>query len=203
MYSFFKICNLFAMLMLMLRPMPTPMSMLMLRYQSRNFQTAIENYIPCFKNQFIHANLRKLFLITAFSGQVQPHKIDCSIILMGVLSYSLYRRRHHRCSVKKVFLKISQVSQENTCVGVSFNKFCNLIKKRLQHRCFTVKSEKFLKNICELLFLHILISSKSMVCTKITAQLLILNVAPFFVWILVSFYRNFEYSSPTFYAPSH
>ena len=25
-----------------------------------------------------------------------------------------------RCSVKKVFLKISQNSQENTCVGVSF-----------------------------------------------------------------------------------
>ena len=25
-----------------------------------------------------------------------------------------------RCSVKKLFLKISQYSQENTCVGVSF-----------------------------------------------------------------------------------
>ena len=91
--------------MSMLRPMPTPMAMMMLRYQSRNFQMATEYYTPCSKNQFIHVNLRKLFLITAFSGQVQSHKIDCSIILTGVLSYSLYRRRHHRCSVKKVFYK--------------------------------------------------------------------------------------------------
>ena len=31
-----------------------------------------------------------------------------------------YRSSHRRCSVKKVFLKISQNSQENTCVRVSF-----------------------------------------------------------------------------------
>ena len=45
-----------------------------------------------------------------------------------------------RCSVKKVFLKISQYSQENTCVGVSFNKVAGLKPpkrlKRLQDRCF-------------------------------------------------------------------
>ena len=40
-----------------------------------------------------------------------------------------------RCSVKKVFLEISQNSQENTCARVSFfNKVaglaCNFIKKR-------------------------------------------------------------------------
>ena len=33
-----------------------------------------------------------------------------------------YRSSHWRCSVKTVFLKISQNSQENTCVGVSFLK---------------------------------------------------------------------------------
>ena len=48
---------------------------------------------------------------------------------------------------KKKFLKISQILQENTCVGVS-------IKKRLQHRCFPVKFAKFLRtpilrNICQ------------------------------------------------------
>ena len=30
-----------------------------------------------------------------------------------------FKNSHPRCSVKKVFLKISQISQENTCVGVS------------------------------------------------------------------------------------
>ena len=30
-----------------------------------------------------------------------------------------FKSSHRRCSVKKVFLKISQISQENTCVGVS------------------------------------------------------------------------------------
>ena len=49
---------------------------------------------------------------------------------------------------KKGGLKILQFSQEITWVGVSF------IKKRLQHRCFSVKFKKFLripilKNICE------------------------------------------------------
>ena len=56
------------------------------------------------------------------------------------------------CSVKKMFLKISQTSQENTCVGVSFLKSYrpegyNFIKQRLQHRCFPVNFAKFLKNL--------------------------------------------------------
>ena len=35
------------------------------------------------------------------------------------------------CSSKYVFLTISNISQENACVG-------GIIKKRLQHRCFLV-----------------------------------------------------------------
>ena len=31
-----------------------------------------------------------------------------------------YRSSHRRCSIKMLFLKISQYSQENICVGVSF-----------------------------------------------------------------------------------
>ena len=52
---------------------------------------------------------------------------------------------------KKVFLKISQNSQGNTCVGVSFfNKVAGLslvtlLKKRLQHRCFPMNLAKFLR----------------------------------------------------------
>ena len=39
---------------------------------------------------------------------------------------------------------------ENTCVGVFFNKAAgvkafNLAKKRLQHKCFSVKVAKFLR----------------------------------------------------------
>ena len=41
---------------------------------------------------------------------------------------------------KKVFLEISQNSQENTCVWVSF-----LIKKRPWYRCFPVNFAKFLR----------------------------------------------------------
>ena len=56
-------------------------------------------------------------------------------------------------SVKKVLLEISQKSQENTCVKVSFLiKLqesglgpATLLKKRLWHRCFTVNFLKFLR----------------------------------------------------------
>ena len=41
-----------------------------------------------------------------------------------------------RCSVKEVFLEISQNSQENTCAWVSFFKI---------HRCFPVNFAKFLR----------------------------------------------------------
>ena len=59
-----------------------------------------------------------------------------------------------RCSVKKVFLKISQNSQKNTCARVSFliklqaiagvlRRSATLLKKRLWHRCFPVNFAKF------------------------------------------------------------
>ena len=66
-----------------------------------------------------------------------------------------------RCSVKKMLLKPTQNSQENTCTGVSEGlKACNFIKKRFQYRCFLVNFAKFLrtpllKNICEPLPLHL------------------------------------------------
>ena len=50
------------------------------------------------------------------------------------------RNSHQRCSIKRLFLKISQYSQQNTYVRV-----CNFIKKRLQHRCFPVSDPKFLR----------------------------------------------------------
>ena len=63
-----------------------------------------------------------------------------------------------------MFLKISQILQENTCVGVFFNKVAGLrassfIKKKFQCSCFPVKIVKFLrtptfKNISERLLLY-------------------------------------------------
>ena len=46
---------------------------------------------------------------------------------------------------KKVHLKLSQYSQENTFVAVSCLQACNFVKKRLWHRCFLVNIAKFLK----------------------------------------------------------
>ena len=48
-----------------------------------------------------------------------------------------------RCSINKMFLELSQNSQENKCARVFFNKvaalrLANLVKKRLWHRCFPV-----------------------------------------------------------------
>ena len=51
-----------------------------------------------------------------------------------------------RCSVKKVFLEISQNSQENTCTRVSFlNKVAGCACKPIKW-CFPVNFAKFLRN---------------------------------------------------------
>ena len=52
--------------------------------------------------------------------------------------------------MKKVFLEISQNSQENACARVSFLIklqvwVCNFIKKRFWYRCFPVNFAKFLR----------------------------------------------------------
>ena len=73
-----------------------------------------------------------------------------------------FKSSHRRCSVKKLFLKISQISQENTCVrNAAGLQFCNFVKKRLQQWCFPVKFAELLrtpilKNIFERLLLQFL-----------------------------------------------
>ena len=49
-----------------------------------------------------------------------------------------------RCSVKKVFLEVSQNSQENTCVKVSF--LCNFIKKETLAQVFSFERCEISKN---------------------------------------------------------
>ena len=88
-------------------------------------------------------------------------RIFCTVFLYRVVrtflflslktKKNIYRSSHWRCSIRKVFLKISQNLQKNTFVRVSYLiKFqasaCNFIlKKRLWHRCFTVNFAKFLR----------------------------------------------------------
>ena len=58
------------------------------------------------------------------------------------------RSSHRRCSVEKVFLGISQRSQENTCVRVSFFsglRPATLLTNKLWHRCFSVNFVNFLR----------------------------------------------------------
>ena len=66
------------------------------------------------------------------------------------LQYIIAEAVAQRCFLKKVFLEISQNSQENTCARVSFliklqAAPATLLKKRLWHRCFPVSSAKFLR----------------------------------------------------------
>ena len=87
-------------------------------------------------------NLDKTFLIPFSKSYVHQIWRPCWV------SKKHHRSSHRRCSVKKMFLKVSQISPENTCVGVCFQyglQTCNSIKKRLQHRCFPVKFAKFLR----------------------------------------------------------
>ena len=68
-------------------------------------------------------------------------------IIYNFIFYQAIRR----CSVKKVFLEISQNSQKNTCARVSFLiklqglRPATLLKKRLWYRCFPVNFVKFIR----------------------------------------------------------
>ena len=62
-----------------------------------------------------------------------------------------YRSSHQRCTVKKVLLKISQNSQENTCARVSFliklqAEACNFIKKETLAQVFSCEFCEIFKN---------------------------------------------------------
>ena len=91
---------------------------------------------------------------------------------------------------KKLFLKILQIPQESTCVGVSFYNVaslqaCNFIKKSLQHWSFPVKCPIFfrtiiLKNICERLLLFVLASLDEMRPRQSANRSIFLNITILF-----------------------
>ena len=64
-------------------------------------------------------------------------------------STTTFRSIHQRCSIEKMFFKIFQYSQENTCVGISFSWSCRpsglqLYWKGCLTQVFSVNITKFI-----------------------------------------------------------
>ena len=87
----------------------------------------------CQKHQIVHSSIE-------LSAVLFPNYKRILYITTFELLRTSSRSRAvvQRCSVKKVFLEISQNSQENTCARV-------FIKKRLWQRCFPLNFVKFLR----------------------------------------------------------
>ena len=78
-------------------------------------------------------------------------------IVSTKFAYALFQPKRHlravyRCSIKKLFRKISQASLEHMFIGVLFYKvagiqLATLSKAIAQYRCFPVNFMKFLKTI--------------------------------------------------------
>ena len=82
---------------------------------------------------FLNFYIIRLFVIECLKITVKMLKTEAGV---------------HSCSVKKVFLEISQNPRENTYARVSLIKLqrtSTLFKKRLWHRCFPVNFTKFLR----------------------------------------------------------
>ena len=59
--------------------------------------------------------------------------------------FKLYRSSHQRRSIKKVFLKILQISQENTCASCRLQA-CNFIKKKTLAQMLSCEFCEIFKN---------------------------------------------------------
>ena len=96
--------------------------------------------------------LHKFNLHFMFSQYCSVRKSHCPNIPIFVYTIIvLYTEAVvRRCSVKKVFLEMSQNSQENTCARVAFlillqAEVCNFIKKETLAEVFSVNFVKFLR----------------------------------------------------------
>ena len=106
----------------------------------------------CFSSFFSSSSAEKIVIIEALI--VKGHVLLLEKVRSSVTSDSKKAETVvQRCSVKKVFVKISQNSQENTCARVSYLmklqavaglRPATLLKKRLWHRCFPVNFAKSL-----------------------------------------------------------
>ena len=90
--------------------------------------------------------LKSLLLLSIESKFSTSCQQLSSSVAKALCSFTVFEQREavvQRCSVKKVFLKISQNSQENTCARVYFN----FIKKETLAQVFSCEFCKSFKNI--------------------------------------------------------
>ena len=84
---------------------------------------------------------QSLFALTCY---IIEHLVPTSIVFMNT------RRIHQRCSLEKTSLKNFAIfTGKHLCrslflIKLQINFLINFIKKRLQHRCFSVNIDKFL-----------------------------------------------------------
>ena len=142
----------------------------------KEFLSILSTLPACNKNELdsLHKHLLMFVLeqiISKTDFWLLPYLFDFTLltendvrrVLMKVrwknVVISLSRSSHPRHSIKKLFLKIPQYSQESTCVRVSFLiKLHSTLKRRLQRGCFSANITKslrapFLKNLSEQLLL--------------------------------------------------
>ena len=137
-------------------------------------------------------------LPTKFKSTIKSELLELEnrVLLLAILRhYSLlYRSSHRRCSLKKVFLKISRNSQENTCARVSFLiklhtfglrlKACKFIKKETLAQAFSCEFCENFKNSA--IFIEHL-------------RWLLLTIACQLFWIFLLFFLLFRIFSGLFW----
>ena len=82
----------------------------------------------------------------------------------------MYRSSHRRCSLKKVFLKVLWISQENICVGVRKTSAwsCNFTKKETPTQMFSCEISNIFKN--SYFEKHLRKTADKMICNKILLE---------------------------------
>ena len=93
-------------------------------------------------------------------------KTIVSIRILYALRESLYRTMHMKCSLKRCSYDFRIIHKKAHGWSLFLMKLqleaCNFIKKKLQHRCFSINIAKFirthiLKNLCEQLLRFIIV----------------------------------------------
>ena len=94
--------------------------------------------------------IKQALLLVFLSYLLKFFQNNYSVELLPIVFSVKKEEVTQKCSVTKVFLKISQNSQKNTCARVAFliklqALVCTFINNRLWHRCFLVNFDKLLR----------------------------------------------------------
>ena len=94
-----------------------------------------------------------IFLRPIFCYSFELRKLYARVFMdKWIINPRRTRSSHQRCSMKKVFLEISQNSQENTCARVSFliklqPQDCNFIEKETLAQVISCEFREISKNV--------------------------------------------------------